>query len=215
MKSHFVSVLAAASMLVGAGCSTRDYQASTPAPSGPVQASTTEPGVIPAGTTFTIRTNQEITNASPGQTFMAQVEQDIMDQSGTLLVPKGSPAELVVVETSSGGAVGTADMDLAIRSVTVSGRKYNITTNTTEAEGEQGLGANRRTAAMVGGGAVLGTLIGAVAGGGKGAAIGAAVGAAGGATAQVLTRGKEIRVPAESVLSFRLDQPWRLQGYAS
>jgi hypothetical protein len=68
---------------------------------------------------------------------------------------------------------------------------------------------------MVGGGAVLGTLIGAIAGGGKGAAIGAAVGAAGGATAQVLTRGEEIRVPAESVLTFRLDQPWRLEGYSS
>ena len=215
MKSYAVTILTAACMIVGAGCSSRGYEASTPAPAAPIQASTTEPGVIPSGTTFAIRTNQEIANASPGQTFMAQVEQDILDQSGTLLVPKGSPAELVVVETSTGGAVGTPDMNLAVRSVTVGGRKYPITTDTVEREGEQGLGANRRTAEMVGGGALLGTLIGAVAGGGKGAAIGAAVGAAGGATAQVLTRGKEIRVPAESVLSFRLDQPWRLQGYAS
>jgi hypothetical protein len=207
------SVIALAAVFTLVGCSSRGYQSSTPAPSGPVQASTTEPGVIPAGTTFTIRTNQEISNASAGQTFIAEVEQDIMDQRGTLLVPKGSPAELVVVQTDTGGAVGTPEMDLAIRSVTVSGRKYPIMTGTVEAEGTQGLGANRRTAEMVGGGAVLGTLLGAVIGGGEGAAIGAAVGAAGGATAQVLTRGKEIRVPAETVLSFRLDQPWRLQGY--
>lgn len=66
---------------------------------------------------------------------------------------------------------------------------------------------------MVGGGAALGTLIGAVAGGGKGAAIGAITGAAGGAAIQVLTRGKEVNVPAETVLTFRLDQPWRLEGY--
>jgi hypothetical protein len=169
--------------------------------------------VIPAGTTFAIRTNQEIQNAQPGQTFSAQVEQDIMDQSGTLLVPKGSPAQLVVVETSEAGTVGTATMELAIRSVSVGGKSYPIATGGVEQRGEEGLGANRRTAEMVGGGALLGTLIGAVAGGGEGAAIGAAVGAAGGAATQVLTRGKEIRVPAESVLTFRLDQPWRLQGY--
>jgi hypothetical protein len=215
MKNYSVAFLAAAALIVGFGCASGDYQASTPAPSGPVQASTIEPGVIPSGTTFAIRTNQEIANASPGQTFTAQVEQDIMDQSGALLVPKGSPAELTVVETSSGGAVGTPDMELAIRSITVSGRKYPITTDTVEREGEQGLGANRRTAEMVGGGAVLGAVIGAVAGGGEGAAIGATVGAAGGAAAQVLTRGREIRVPAESVLTFRLQQPWRLQGYGS
>jgi hypothetical protein len=73
------------------------------------------------------------------------------------------------------------------------------------------VGANRRTAEMVGGGAVLGTLLGAIAGGGKGAAIGAAAGAAAGAGVQVLTRGKTVRVPAESVLTFRLDQPVTLQ----
>jgi hypothetical protein len=66
---------------------------------------------------------------------------------------------------------------------------------------------------MVGGGAALGTLIGAVAGGGSGAAIGAAVGAAGGAAVQVLTKGDEVRVPAESVLTFRLENPLQLEGY--
>jgi hypothetical protein len=63
---------------------------------------------------------------------------------------------------------------------------------------------------MVGGGAVLGTLIGAVAGGAKGAVVGAVAGAAAGAGAQVLTRGKEVNVPAESVLTFRLGNPINL-----
>ena len=215
MKRHGIAALVMVSFL-GVGCASRDYQSSTPAPpSGPIQTNTYEPGVIPAGTTFSIRTNQEIANARPGETFSAQVEQDIMDQSGRLLVPKGSPVELAVVESSEAGTVGTASMELAVRSVTVSGKSYPIATGTVEQRGEEGLGTNRRTAEMVGGGALLGTLIGAIAGGGKGAAIGAAVGAAGGATAQVLTRGKEIRVPAESVLTFRLDQPWRIQGYSS
>jgi outer membrane lipoprotein SlyB len=64
---------------------------------------------------------------------------------------------------------------------------------------------------MVGGGAALGTLLGAIAGGGKGAAIGAVAGAAAGTGVQVLTKGEEIRVPAETVLNFRLDEPLQLR----
>jgi len=77
--------------------------------------------------------------------------------------------------------------------------------------GREGIGKNTRTATMVGGGAVLGTLLGAIAGGGRGAAIGALAGAAAGAGAQVLTRGKKVDVPPETVLTFRLDQPINLQ----
>jgi hypothetical protein len=71
---------------------------------------------------------------------------------------------------------------------------------------------NKRTATMVGGGALAGAIIGAIAGGGKGAAIGAAVGGAAGAGAQVLTRGKEVKVPAETVLTFQLDSDLQLQA---
>jgi hypothetical protein len=68
------------------------------------------------------------------------------------------------------------------------------------------VGKNTRTAEYVGGGALLGTIIGAIAGGGKGAAIGAAAGAGAGAGTQVLTRGKKVSVPAESLLTFRLER---------
>lgn len=79
-------------------------------------------------------------------------------------------------------------------------------------EGEAGLGKNRRTAETVGGGAALGAIIGAIAGGGKGAVIGVLAGGAGGAGVAVLTKGKEVRVPAETVLTFRLDRAVRLQA---
>jgi hypothetical protein len=78
-------------------------------------------------------------------------------------------------------------------------------------QGTGGIGKNKKTAEMVGGGALLGTVIGAVAGGGKGAAIGAVLGGAGGAGAQVLTKGKQVKVPAESVLTFQLSRPIQLQ----
>jgi len=104
------------------------------------------------------------------------------------------------------GRVRSGNVKLSLRSLTVNGRTYTATSQS-ETAGERGLGANRRTAEMVGGAAALGTVIGAVAGGAKGAAIGAIAGAAGGAAVQVLTMGKEVRVPAESVLTFRLEQP--------
>jgi outer membrane lipoprotein SlyB len=94
----------------------------------------------------------------------------------------------------------------------VNGIRYLVTTQDVQRSSDSGLGANRRTATMVGGGAALGTLLGAIAGGGKGAAIGAVAGAAAGGTAQVLTRGKTVKVPAETELTFRLDQPLQLQA---
>jgi hypothetical protein len=50
-------------------------------------------------------------------------------------------------------------------------------------------------------------VIGAIAGGGTGALVGGLVGAGAGAGAQTLTRGKSVHVPAESMLTFRLEQP--------
>jgi hypothetical protein len=171
-------------------------------------------GVIPAGTQVSIRTNENIsaTSADVGHTYPAEIAQDIVGQNGQILVPAGSPAALTVGKVSSGQmGVGSNEVALGLQSVNVNGRTYNVQTNTATASNDRGIGANKRTAEMTGGGALLGTLVGAVAGGGKGAAIGAVVGGAGGAAAQVLTRGSNVKVPAESVLNFKLDQPLMLQ----
>jgi hypothetical protein len=191
-------------------CATRQV---TVADRGPVYTGSSQPGLIPAGTTVEVRTNEpiEATSADAGKTFSAVIARDIVDADGKVLVPRGSPAELAVLRVNEGGTLTSDQVELGLRSITVNGRTLTVNTETTTS-GDSGLGANRRTATMVGGGALLGTLIGAIAGGGKGAAIGAATGAAAGAAAQVLTKGKEVKVPAESVLTFRLEQPIRLQS---
>ncbi len=170
--------------------------------------------VIPAGTQLSVRTNEAINSdaATEGQTFASTVAQDVTDTSGQIVIPRGSPAQLVINEVSGGGVTGSPTLALDLRSVTVNGRTYLVNTAEVEQSSGRGLGANKRTATMVGGGAALGTLVGAIAGGGKGAAIGAAIGAAGGATTQVLTKGSEVKVPAETMLTFRLDQPLRLEA---
>jgi uncharacterized protein YcfJ len=72
---------------------------------------------------------------------------------------------------------------------------------------EQSSSRGARSAKVVGGTAALGAIIGAIAGGGKGAAIGAGSGAAVGTGAQVLTKGQTVKIPSETRLTFRLQQP--------
>jgi len=162
--------------------------------------------IIPSGTQLSIRTNEVIDSktARAGQQFSAVMAEDVRDSSGAVAIPRGSDVALVIRSTEGSGLV------LDIDSLVVRGERYVVSTADLQEKGRQGVGANKRTAEMVGGGAVLGALIGAVVGGGRGAAIGAAVGAAGGAGAEVLTKGKEVRVPAETVLNFRLDSDLRL-----
>lgn len=175
---------------------------------------TSKSTTIPAGTELSIRTNENI-NATPqdvGHSYSAEISKDVLGANGQVLVPRGSPAQLTIVSTSTGSmGAGNNEVALGLQALTVNGRTMNVQSNTQKATNDRGIGANKRTAIMTGGGAALGTVVGAIAGGGKGALIGAVVGGAGGAAAQVLTRGKEVKVPAESVLNFKLDQPLTLQ----
>lgn len=216
-RKYLVTVLAVASV-VGFGCTsvrdtvTGNRRSTPPAPSGPVQTASADRGVVPAGTTLAIRTNEQIRTQDAGGRYSGTVEQDVINSNREVLIPKGSRAELVVVDSSKGGTVGTKSIELAVNSLTVNGQTLTVASSGSQQRAREGLGKNDRTATMVGGGAVIGTVIGAIAGGGSGAAIGAAVGAAGGAATQVLTRGKEVEVPAETVLSFQLQQPLQLRG---
>jgi hypothetical protein len=186
---------------------------STPSSPLPSTLSSSTGPTLPAGTEIAVRTNENIdsSNAPAGATFSAVIDRDVLGTDGAVLIPKGADARLTIRKSSSGG-LGTPQLALDLDSVTLSGRQYNVSTEDVQRSSREGLGKNRRTAEMVGGGAVLGTLLGAIAGGGKGAAIGAVAGAAAGGATQVLTRGSQVKVPAETVLTFRLDQPLHLQA---
>ena len=168
--------------------------------------------ILPVGTSISVRTDQDIDsqNAAEGRTFPGSIVQDVADSNGNIVIPRGTPAMLIVRRMTEGGTLSSGSYVLDLDSVQVNGRRYVVETQEIE-RGETGIGKNKRTAEYVGGGAVLGTLLGAIAGGGKGAAIGAIAGAAAGGGAQVLTKGHEIRVPAETILTFRLDAPLHLR----
>jgi len=164
---------------------------------------------LPVGTNITVRTNSSIDLRNPPsdeRIYTGVVDQDVRDpRDGSVSIPRGSEAELVVRN------LGERDVALDLESVTVNGRRYIVSTYDQpvagDADRKSGVGKNERTAKYMGGGAVLGTIIGAIAGGGKGAAIGAAAGAGAGAATQTMTRGSSVKVPSESLLTFRLDRP--------
>lgn len=161
-------------------------------------------GTVPSGASIVVRTNETIDarDAGNGGVYSAVVDRDIRDGSGALLIQKGEPAELVVRRMPDG------DLAVDLQALRVENQRFMIAANETEVRrGRSGIGKNKRTAEYLGGGAALGGILGAIAGGGKGAAIGVLAGGAAGAGAQVLTRGKSVRVPAETVLTFQLTRP--------
>jgi hypothetical protein len=194
--------------------------AEAPAPSAANSTPAAEPAappppreiVIPSGTQVSVRNNENIDSktASVGQTFSAVISQSVVDDSGAVAIPRGSPATLVIKQASA-GKVKSNELALDLKSVSVHGKEYRVETSDLLQKGKSGVGANKRTALFAGGGTALGAVIGAIAGGGKGAAIGAASGAAAGVGGQVLTRGS-VKVPAETVLTFRLEAPLQLEA---
>lgn len=159
---------------------------------------------IEPGTYITVRTRQSIdATRRDGRVFAGSVDQDVWDDYRRLAVPaipRGSAVELVVRSARDG------DLILDLESILVGGQRYAVEAIPERIDSESGRRPDSGdTAAYVGGGAVLGSIIGAIAGGGKGAAVGAAVGAAAGGVT-VATQGRRVRVPAGSLLTFRLDR---------
>jgi hypothetical protein len=180
---------------------------------GPEQVITVR--TVPAGTRLIVRNNEPIDSktAVPGQTYSAVISRDVIDTEGRVAIPLGSNATLVVRSVSAQGKIeGQSELALDLDSVVIEGRRYRVETGDIVKKGTPGVGKNKRTAKFVGGATALGTLLGAIAGGGKGAAIGALSGAAAGTTTQAVIRGKGVRVPAETIMTFRLEAPLRIKA---
>jgi hypothetical protein len=190
---------------------------SAPAPEEHVHATaaavTTKTYEVPAGTEVAVRNDEAIDSgkAVEGQTFAATVTRDVHDAAGAVVIPRGANAQIVIVSASKGGKIrGASDLSLDLATVSIEGRRYQLSTSEIVQRGKEGVGINKRTGEYAGGGAAIGAIIGAIAGGGKGAAIGAGAGAGAGAIGQVLTKGGSIKVPVESVLTFKLDRALRV-----
>ncbi|HEV8492249.1 MAG TPA: hypothetical protein VGR76_08250, partial [Candidatus Angelobacter sp.] len=134
---------------------------------------------------------------------------DVVLVDGKTAIARGSRADGAVIEAKPLGKFkGGAELVIKLERVTTSYGSYPVSTSSIQ-HAESGKG--KRTAIFAGGGAGLGALIGGLAGGGKGAAIGALAGGGAGTAGGALTGNKQIVLPAETMLTFRLEQPVHIQ----
>jgi hypothetical protein len=169
-----------------------------------------KPLVVPAGTVITVRLGQSLGSktSQAGESFSATVATPV-EIEGKTAIPSGATASGTVVDAKPLGRFkGGAALEVRLDSVNINGTDHPIQTSPLVRSAK---GKGKRTAVMAGGGAGLGALIGGLAGGGKGAAIGALAGGGAGTAGAAFTGNKDIVLPAESALSFKLNQPLELK----
>ena len=177
-----------------------------PAPSRPTVSAVPAPvnANIPAGTSLTIRIDQRISvkTSRSGDTFTGEIVEPVLASDNGVLLPKGTQvAGVVDVSHRRGHFKGRSLLELRLTSLTLNGTQYPVETNDL-ARSKKGKG--KRSAAMIGGGAGLGMLVGGLASGGAGLVIGGLAGGGAGTAVAGLTGNRDIDIPAESIVRFRL-----------
>ncbi|HLI63042.1 MAG TPA: hypothetical protein VKV05_06560 [Terriglobales bacterium] len=170
---------------------------------------TTTKVTVPAGTRLLVRMTNAVDSSKQqvGYRFTANLETNL--QVGDVVVaPRGTTVYGRLANAKSAGRMsGGGELTLELTDIVIGGTAYPLLTNEYQ---QVSKGKGGATAGKVAGGAGLGALIGGLAGGGKGAAIGAGAGAAGGTAVAAAGKGKQVVVPSEALLEFRLEQPTTL-----
>src|SRR5713101_6477835 len=161
---------------------------------------------VPAGQSLLVRMIDGVDSEKNhvGDVFHASLETDLT-VGNSLVARKGTDVYGRLANAEKSGTFsGKSELQLELTRMVIDGKDYPVVSSDYTLKGKS-QGAS--TAKKVGGIAAAGAIIGAIAGGGKGAAIGAAAGGATGAGVQVLTKGAQVKVPSETLLEFRLQQP--------
>jgi hypothetical protein len=161
---------------------------------------------IPAGSNVRVRIDETLDTRRnrAGDHFTATLNEPLL-VNGRETLPRGVQfAGHLTNAKASGRLKGRAAIGLTLDSFTYEGETYPIST---ARDSRVSTSHKKRNFLFIGGGAGAGAAIGALAGGGAGAAIGAGAGAAAGLTTAVITGKKNVTVPAETLLTFRLQEP--------
>ena len=127
---------------------------------------------------------------------------DLRDQNNRVLVPAGSVMRGVVSSVNKAGRIERkGSMTVAFDRVTIKGRSTPMRATVTQAIESEGIKGEK---GKIGIGAGAGAILGAILGGAKGALAGVLIGGGGTIAA---TEGKDVELPAGTVLRVRLDSP--------
>ncbi len=166
---------------------------------------------IPAGTGLAIRINQHISVKSTpaGTRFDGELVDPWTDANGRVILPQGTPVGGVVDASHRRGHFkGSSILELRLTSLTLNGVQFPLETRDLVRTKK---GKGKRSAAFIGGGSGLGMLIGGVASGGTGLLIGGLAGGGAGTALGGMTGNRDIDIPAESIVRFKLADDLVLQ----
>jgi hypothetical protein len=184
--------------------------ASSSQASAPAQVPAPAPIRIAAGKLLVVSLDQTISTKdnSNGDRFQASLAEPVTVDGNTVLRVGTRVTGTIVQSASAGRLKGGAVLQLTLDGITFHGQKYSIQTSEFE---EAGKGRGKRSLVGGGGGAAFGAIVGALAGGGKGAAVGAMAGGGAGTAGAAFTGKRDIMLPAETRLHFKLERSLTVQ----
>lgn len=183
---------------------------SSPSSSGAASEPAAQPLTIPAGTEIhvTLDTALSSKDSAAGDSFEATLSEPVTVHGGVVFKRDARARGTVVEARPSGRLSKPALLSLELKSVQTNGAWVPVRTQALTMEGKS---HKKRDIVAIGGGSALGAIIGGIAGGGKGAAIGAAAGGGAGTAGAAMTGKKDITLPAEAHVTFRLSRSASVQ----
>ena len=163
---------------------------------------------LPADQPMLVRMIDEIDSKhnEVGDVFKASLETDLVT-NGILVARRGTNVYgRLAYAKEAGHLSGSSELQLELTRIIIDGKEFPIVSGTYTLKGRgRGEDTTRKSAADLLSQARSSEPSPAAAP--PGAAIGAGVGGAAGAGVQIFTRGHQVKVPSETLLEFRLDQP--------
>ena len=166
------------------------------------------PNEIPVSTEFDVRLQNPLSSKTSQveDRFEATTMVDLRDERGRVLIPAGSVMRGIVSSVHPATRMERKGaMTVAFDRVTIGGRSYPIRATVSQALESEGIMGEKE---KIGIGAGAGAIIGAILGGAKGALAGILIGGGGTIAA---TEGRDVELPAGTMLRVRLDSPLMLR----
>ena len=206
--SELIRTAVLVSALAAVGCgATSGQPAPTTAPQSPAQVNPSVSGMVPVGQELDVRLQTSLSSetSTVEQRFEATTVADLT-QNGRALIPAGSVVRGVVADVKRPGRIDRqGSLTLSFDQIEVRGRQYPLRALATQVFESGGI---REEGATAGAGAGVGAVVGGLIGGLQGAILGAVIGAGGAIAA---TEGKDIHLPAGSIIRVRFDSPLDLR----
>jgi hypothetical protein len=158
---------------------------------------------IPVGQEIDVRLTAQLSSdtAQVEERFEATTVVDLLS-GNDVLIPAGSVLRGVVSSVNRASRTDRrGSLTVSFDQITVRGRNYPIRGTVTEAIQSEGI---KGEAGRIGAGSAIGGIIGGIIGGVKGALLGVLIGGGGTIAA---TEGKDVTLPAGTILRVRLDDP--------